>query len=179
MERALERNSLTLPANERDHSLGCDDAPTVLVIYGNYECSKSAAAYSLLTEAQARLGRHRLKIVYRHFPQNGTGKRGWLAAEAAEAAGAQKLFWEMHERLFANQDQLDNGSLVEHAVEVGVNAEQFLRALAAHEHAARVREMKESGEQSRVESVPAIFINNVRYERDEPNLEGLIKATSP
>lgn len=176
MEEYLEQNFLALPANERDHTLGNQSAKTVIVTYGDYESAASAAAHRILRQAQKQLGDGSLRLVYRHFPLAGANGRGWRAAEAAEAAASQNLFWEMHERLFANQNALDNGSLVEHAVEVGVNPERFLREIAAHVHAARLLEDLKGGERSNVKRVPAIFINNLRYETVRLNLDELMQT---
>ena len=86
------------------------------------------------------------------------------ATEAAEAAGAQGRFWEMHNALLTHQEALDNGSLVEYADALGLDVMQFLRDMAGHVYAARVREDQDSGMRSGVNGTPTFFINGVRYD---------------
>src|SRR5919206_3595175 len=96
---------LILPVSERDHSQGPATAPVTLVEYGDYECPYCGAAYPIVKEIQQRLG-DRLRFVFRHFPITTAHPHAELAAEAAEAAGAQGKFWEMHDSLFEHQRAL-------------------------------------------------------------------------
>ena len=64
----------------------------------------------------------------RHLPLTDVHPNAALAAQAAEAAGAQGRFWEMHDLLFANQDALDVASLRRHAARLRLDADQFEKA---------------------------------------------------
>ncbi|MGH8070021.1 MAG: redoxin domain-containing protein [Candidatus Entotheonellia bacterium] len=88
------------------------------------------------------------------------------AAEAAEAAGSQGQFWAMHDLLFENQDALDDEDLVRYAAALGLHESRFVRELAGHVHAARVREDFMGGVRSGVNGTPTFFINGGRH--DEP-----------
>lgn len=70
----------------------------------------------------------------------------------------------MHDLLFARQDALENGAIVEYAVQIGLNIPPFLRELSEHRHDARVREDIESGRKSGVHRTPTFFINGIRYD---------------
>src|SRR5258708_3985447 len=79
---------------ERDHVRGAVTAPTTVVEYGDYECPYCGAAHRIVQEVRRRMGKG-LCFVYRPFPLTNVHPHAELAAEAAEAAGAQGRFWEM------------------------------------------------------------------------------------
>ena len=81
-------------------------APVTLVEYGDYQCPFCGAAYPIIKEVQARMG-DGLRFVFRNFPISTSHPNAERAAEAAEAAGVQGRFWEMHDLLYENQDRLD------------------------------------------------------------------------
>jgi protein-disulfide isomerase len=85
------------------------------------------------------------------------------AAEAAEAAGVQKKFWDMYDILYENQQALDYYHLVEYASELGLNIERFNNDLFSHVHASRIHEYFISGVRSGVNGTPTFFVNGVRY----------------
>lgn len=157
------RHSLSVPINEKDHTKGPPDAPVTIVEYGDYECPYCGQAQFVLEEIQDRdIGE--VCVVYRHFPNRLVHPRARLAAEAAEAAGAQGKFWEMHELLFENQDRLEKDHLVEYARQLGSDVDRFERELEDHTYADRVREVFRSGVESGVRGTPTWFINGQRYD---------------
>src|SRR3954471_20005798 len=97
---------LSQPVAERDHSRGPADAPVTLVEYGDYECPHCGRAFPVLEDIRLLMGEG-LRLVFRHYPITLSHSHAELAAEAAEAAGAQGRFWEMHAKLFIHQDALD------------------------------------------------------------------------
>src|SRR5689334_15487169 len=100
----LER--LTVPVGQRDHVLGPANATVTLLEYGDYECPICGAAHPLVKSIQESLS-DRLRFAFRHFPLNNVHPHAQGASEAAEAAGAQGAFWEMHDLLYENQNALD------------------------------------------------------------------------
>ena len=87
-----------------------------------------------------------------------------MAAEAAEAAGAQDHFWEMHHSLFTHQNSLELSHLLQYAGHLRMNAAQVGEALEAHTFRDRVREDFMSGVRSGVNGTPTFFINGVRHD---------------
>jgi protein-disulfide isomerase len=156
--------TLVLPVSpDRDHIRGPLDAPVSLVEYGDYECPYCGAAKPIVDEIQARMG-DELQFVFRHFPITTVHAHAEEAAEAAEAAGAQGRFWDMHEVLFENQEQLAPQYLRAYAGALGLDTERFDRELAEHVHADHVREDFMSGVRSGVNGTPTFFINGVRHD---------------
>ncbi len=146
---------------ERDHVRGSAEAPVTLVEYGDFQCPYCGEAYPIVRDLQERFG-DRLRFVFRHMPLPDLHPRAPFAAEAAEAAGAQERFWEMHDRLFEHQLELSDADLRKHAEAIGVSdAERFDAQLRDGVHAARVEEDYASGAQSGVPSTPRFFVNGM------------------
>src|SRR5512144_547278 len=93
---------LTLPVGERDHAQGPATAPVTLLEYGDYECPECAQAHDVVKNIQQRLG-DQVRFVFRNFPMSQAHPHAYHAAEAAEAAGAQDKFWQMHDYLLEHQ----------------------------------------------------------------------------
>ena len=154
---------LSLPVGKRDHVLGPEDAPVTLVEYGDYECPYCGAAFLILKEVQDVMGDN-LRFVFRHFPLTQIHPHAEAAAEAAESAGTQGRFWEMHDLLYANQQLLDPAHLVGCAEVLSLETGRFVRELRDHVHHEHVREDFASGVRSGVNGTPAFFINGLRYD---------------
>lgn len=116
----------------------------------------------MITELRERFGDD-VRYVFRHLPLTDVHAHAELAALAAEAAGAQGRFWEMHDRLFARQDELEFEDLLGYADEVGVDVERFARDLTDAQHAERVREDVASAEASGARGTPTFFIGESRH----------------
>ena len=154
---------LAVPISPGEHVKGPDDAPVTLVEYGDYECPYCGRAELVIKEIQERTG-NQVRLAYRHFPISTAHPHARRAAEAAEAAGAQGKFWEMHALLFQHQDALEEEDLFRYALELDLDMEQFERELSSHVHADRVKEDFRGGLRSGVNGTPTWFINDVRYD---------------
>jgi protein-disulfide isomerase len=126
---------------------------------------------------QKRLG-SRLRFVFRNFPLNNAHPHAQAAAEAAEAAGAQGKFWEMHDVIFENQDALETDDLLGYAKDLGLDVDRLASELARGEHRSRVQQDFRSGVRSGVNGTPTFFINGARFDGswDEPGLLAALQA---
>src|SRR4051794_17910593 len=115
---------LAVPVSDADHRLGSMAAPIVLVEYGDYECPYCHNAQPVVKEVRQRLG-DRLAFVFRHFPQNSIHPHASTAAQAAEAAGEQGKFWEMHDLLYWHQQELAGLDLTPLALGLGLGGLPF------------------------------------------------------
>jgi protein-disulfide isomerase len=148
--------SAPLPGpSEEDHVRGPADAPLVLV-YADFECPYCAAAARAL-EGVA------LRLVFRHFPVRTSHPRAWAAAGAAEAAGAQGRFWEMHDLLFSDQGRLEDPHLWARARSLGLDVERFDADRRGDAVLARVRRDFESGVKGGIVTTPTLIAGGVRY----------------
>jgi protein-disulfide isomerase len=143
------------PPREEDHVRGGQDAPLVIE-YADFECPYCAAL-------SVRLAPLRLRRVFRHFPVKSSHPRAWPAARAAEAAGLQGRFWEMHDLLFADQGRLDDPHLWDRARRLGLDLDRFeadRRSDAVH---ARVKRDFTSGVRAGVAATPTLFAADGMY----------------
>ena len=166
-----ELNQVIPPLSDRDHIRGAPNAIIILMEYGDYQCPQSGQAHVTIKGMQQRLG-EQLCFVFRHFPQPQIYSQALRAAESAEAAAAQGKFWEMHDILFAHQQALDDGDLVQYAAQLSLDIPQFLREMAEHIHVQRVQSDIDSGQSNGVEKTPTFFIG-IRCEKTQ-NLEVLL-----
>jgi len=166
---------LTLPVSDRrDHIRGNPEGSVTLVEYGDFECPYCGKAHPILMELMQRMGDD-IRLVFRHFPLTQLHPDAQMAAESAEAAGAQGRFWEMHDALYENQQSLDPQSLSGYAADLDLNLPQFQMELAEHTHQPRVREDFAGGIRSGVNGTPSFFINGRRHD-GAWDLESLIAA---
>jgi protein-disulfide isomerase len=155
---------LVLPVTpDRDHIRGSLGAPLTMVEYGDYECPFCGAAYPVTEKLIDRLG-DELLFAYRHFPLSTMHPHAVLAAQAAEAAGSQGRFWEMHHLLYADQRRLDIPDLIARAERLQLDVARFTEELRVGTHAAKVESDFLSGVRSGVNGTPTFFINGRRHD---------------
>jgi protein-disulfide isomerase len=145
-----------------DHIRGHVDAPLTLVEYGDFECPFCGKATGVVRELVERFGAD-LRYVFRHLPLTDVHEHAELAAEAAEAAGAQGRFWEMHDLMFRHQDDLELEDLMGYARDLDLDVERFTSDLREARHAERVRHDAASAEASGARGTPTFFIGDDRH----------------
>lgn len=158
----LDLSRLLLPIQADDHVQGIPDARYTLVEYGDYECPECGRLFVSLRALHAELG-DELRLVFRHYPLSGIHPHAQQAAEAAEAAGAQDRFWEMHDLLFQNQSALKAKNLKGYAQRLTLDVKRFDEELNRRVYEDRVREDFRRGVVNGVYATPGLFINGVRY----------------
>jgi len=166
--------TLKVPVTPEDHIQGDPNAELTLLEYGDYECPHCGRAHPIVKRVQKHFGR-RLRFVFRNFPLTQIHPNAQAAAEAAEFAGANGRFWEMHDLIYENQERLGRPLLFALTEELGLDAQRLRDALTAGEFEPRVRRDFLSGVRSGVNGTPTFFINERRH--DGPwELENLVTA---
>jgi Protein-disulfide isomerase len=165
---------LTIPVNEKDHIRGSVNASVTLVEYGDYECPHCGRAYWNVKKVREKMG-ERLRFVFRNFPLTQAHPHALRAAEAAEIAATQDKFWEMHDRLYENQNALDDESLIGYAKGIGLDVEKFTEDLRRDAFEEKVRADFIGGVESGVNGTPTFFINGVRF-NESWDYETLLEA---
>jgi protein-disulfide isomerase len=155
--------TLSPPVSDRDHIEGRASARLTLVEFGDYQCPYCGAAYPVVKQIQKDLG-SKLRFVFRNFPLTQAHPYAMVAAEAAEAAALQGKFWEMHDIIYENQDQLDPSIRLAWAQQLGLNVNEFGRAIKEGLITERINEDRKSGIHSGVNGTPCFFINGVRFD---------------
>ena len=158
--------TLTPAVGKRDHIQGSSSADVTMVEYGDYQCPFCGNTYPIVKKLQKHFG-DQLRFVFRNFPLARVHAYAQRAAEAAEAAGGQGRFWEMHDYLFEHQEALDAENLVRAAGALGLDKVKFDREVAERVYADRVQQDIQSGIDSGVGGTPTIFINGVRNDDDD------------
>jgi protein-disulfide isomerase len=155
--------NLRPPVTPEEHIQGPEDAPVTLVEYGDYECPHCGRAHSIIKRVQEHFGK-RLRFVFRNFPLSELHPHAESAAETAEFAGALGKFWEMHDLLFENQEQLSEDLYFKLAEQLSLPIEELTKALEEGTYQARVRADFSSGVRSGVNGTPTFFINGKRHD---------------
>jgi len=133
------------------------------VEYGDFECpicKQAAPAVKLVLERFAA----RIRFVFRHFPIESAHPHAMHAAQAAEAAGGQGKFWQMHDLLFDNQRHLKMANLREYAQRLDLDMPRFIAEMDDEIYLQRVREQMEGGKRSHVRGTPTFYINGVIHD---------------
>jgi len=160
MASQQQKLELAIAVGPAEHALGAVHAPVTIVEYGDFECPncKQAAPFvRLLLEHFAG----RVRVVYRHFPLEEIHPHALHAALAAEAAGAQGKFWQMHDLLFDNQSHLKLSHLRGYAGRLELHMERYAADMDDRVYLQRVREHIEGGSRSGVRATPTFFLNGV------------------
>jgi protein-disulfide isomerase len=155
--------SLRVPVSQQDHIQGSLDAECTLVEYGDYECPHCGRAHPIVKRVQKHFGK-KLRFVFRNFPLAEIHPHAESAAETAEYAGAHEKFWEMHDGLFENQDQLGGALYLKLAQQFGLSPQELREAVENRAYLERVKADFSSGVRSGVNGTPTFFINGKRHD---------------
>lgn len=137
---------------------GAKTARLMLVEFSDYECPY-CARYLQETSPQIQkeyIDTGKVKWVFVDFPIESLHKRAFRAAEAARCAGEQGKYWEMHDRLFANQQALD--AWTAHAEAVGLDLTKFQSCLEGGKYASEIRKDLKLGQSLGVTGTPAFVL---------------------
>jgi protein-disulfide isomerase len=167
---------LAVPVDgKRDHIRGPEVAHVTLLEYGDLECPFCNQAEPVIRELLADFGE--LRYVWRHLPLNDVHPHAQLAAEAAEAAGDQGRFWEMHDLMFSHQDALTLRDIIGYAQDLDLDLERFKGHLRKRRAAGHIADDVESADLSGVSGTPTFFIDGHRHQGayDIPTLTRAVK----
>lgn len=154
---------LTARPDLNDHIKGRLDSKIVLVEYGDYECVHTAKAYRWVNRLLNDFGAN-IVYIFRNFPLTEIHPHTTLAALAAEAAGRQNRFWEMHELLLKNFRYLSRENIIVMAKRIGINVNAFVLQMEEDSIIEKIETDMISGEESGVTSTPTFFINGMKVE---------------
>ena len=149
---------LSVPVSATDHILGAAHGSATVVEYGDFECpncKQAAPAVKMLLEHF----KGRVRFAFRHFPLEEVHPLALRAAEAAECAGAQQMFWPMHDLLFDNQPHLKLPQLRSYAERLQLDLQRYDLEMNDDVYLQRVREHMQSGRDSGVRATPTFFVN--------------------
>ncbi|MBU1178666.1 DsbA family protein [Patescibacteria group bacterium] len=136
---------------------GSKDAKVQIVEFSDYECPYCQKNSETIKKIAEKYG-DQVAIVFRDFPLD-FHANAQKAAEAAECAGEQNMYWEYHDQLFANQESLDVASLKKYAKEIKLKTSVFDKCLDSGQQAEEIKKDVQDGVEIEVTGTPATFIN--------------------
>lgn len=147
---------------------GNPEAKTVLVEYSDFQCPACAQFYPVVREIVQEHGDN-LKVEYRHFPLINIHPQAVPAAKAAEAAGVQGKFWEMHDKLFDNQATWSRSSSAtayfkQYAEEIGLDVDKFKRHMDSSMIAGAINNSFNEARDLGFTGTPTFLLNGVQME---------------
>jgi protein-disulfide isomerase len=158
------------------HVRGNPDAPVTLEEYGDFQCPPCGMFAAFLGQLEKEYD-SRLRVVFRNFPLK-MHEHAHEAALAAEAAGLQGRFWEMHDVLYREQEAWSNASNARELFEsyagmIGLDLDKFRKDMDGDKARARVDADRQRGESLGINITPTLFINNQPLDPKDKNPEGI------
>jgi protein-disulfide isomerase len=178
-DAAKAKDNLT-PAPGGGRAQGTANAPVTLVEYADYECPMCKLVYPMVNELVKRYP-EKVRFEYHYFPLIQIHPHAMEAALAAEAAGDQGKYWEMHDLLFDRQEQWHATQNVEslfvtYAAQLGLNTKQFADSMHSRDAQTRILQDVERARNAQVQGTPTFFMNNQRLEPLPKNVDDLVRA---
>ncbi len=154
---ALDPPRADVKVEAHDPARGPADAAVTIIEFSEYQCPFCARVNPTLRQIEEKYA-GKVRLVFKDFPLPNHAQAP-KAAEAAHCAGEQDKYWQLHDRLFANQQQLQVPELKAHAAAVGLDQASFDQCLDSGKHAASVQADIDLGSGMGVQSTPTLYIN--------------------
>lgn len=163
----LQKADQSLLIREDSTKIGSPSASLTIVEFADFQCPACAVAYKTLKEIKLRYPQ-KIQFVYRHFPLP-MHKNAFAAAKAAEAAGEQGKFWEMHDLLFEDQKSwADSEDPKEqfsgYASKIGLEVERFVSDYGSSKYDQKITQDRSDGAKLGINGTPTIYINGEKTE---------------
>ncbi|HEY4221880.1 MAG TPA: thioredoxin domain-containing protein, partial [Myxococcota bacterium] len=153
---------------------GSPAAKVKIVEFADFQCPYCSKAAEAVKQLTAKYG-DKIEVAYRNFPLVSIHPFAQHAAEVGQCALAQGKFWEMSDKMYSDQDKLDEGSLVDSAKAVGMDDKKLEECLGSGKGAAEVADDVKKAQELGVEGTPTFFVNG-RQHLGAPTVEGLSAA---
>jgi protein-disulfide isomerase len=186
----IDQNVIQTPSaangNIADHAFGLASSKVILIEYGDYQCPGCGGIYPHIKSiSEAYSGQ--LAFVFRNFPLTTIHANARAAAAAAEAAGLNGKFWEMHNILYENQTSWETltgndrtNAFVGYATSVGINKDKFIASLADNNVNQKISYDQAIAKKISVDSTPTFYLDGVKLDSaiwgDESKLSGAINT---
>ena len=145
---------------------GPKDAPITVVVFNDFQCPFSKRSQSTTKQLMDAYP-NQIKLAFKNFPL-GFHKQAMIAAEAALAAGAQGKFWEMHDKIFADQKQINIDTLKGYAKELNLDMSAFNNDIDSHKYKKVIDSDMKLARGAGVRGTPTFFINGKKLVGAKP-----------
>ena len=165
------------PGAEPPHIRGNVNAPVTLEEFGDFQCGACGVYYAELKKIETEFGNN-LRVIFRERPLVPPHEHALIAAQAAEAAGLQGRFWEMHDKLYETQKDWSEARdlvpiFVDYAKQVGLDTDRFMKDLNGEAVAARIFQDGKRAHAFGINSTPTFFVNGKEAKDESWKPEGL------
>ena len=165
------------PSAQSPHVRGNPNAPVTMEEFADFQCPSCGAYYSEVKKIESEFG-DRLRVIFRERPLVPRHQFALIAAQAAEAAGLQNRFWEMHDKLYENQKTWSEARdvvpmFVDYAKQIGLDPDQFMRDLNGDVVATRIFQDGKRAHALGIEGTPTFIINGKEARDEQWKPEGL------
>ncbi|MCC2631606.1 MAG: nhaA2 [Patescibacteria group bacterium] len=161
---------------------GTENPQVTVIEYGDFQCPACYVANPYVREAVDQTS-DITRFVYRHYPLSQIHDKALVAATAAEAAGRQGKFWEMHDLIFSQQNNWNAAApssfrktLEEYAKTLGLNIEQFQKDMKDTKIVDQISNDRKAGDELPVQGTPTILINGKLYDKVPSSTQELVTA---
>ena len=172
--------SSTTPQAGGGRTLGPANAPVTLVEYADYQCPMCKVYSPIITELLRRYP-DKVRFEFHYYPLVQIHRYAMDAAKAAEAAGDQGKYWEMHDLLFDEQERWASSQNAEtqfltYASRLGLNTNQFMQALHSPDIENRILQDVARARDAKLEGTPSIFVNGQKVEPLPRNVDEIVRV---
>jgi protein-disulfide isomerase len=163
LSKSSQKKTIDPAVLAEDQKTGPDDAKVKLIEYADFQCPACKAAEPMVKQLQNDFG-DRIQIIYRYFPLKNIHPNAVVAAEAAEAAGKQGQFWQMHDLLFDNQEAWASSAnaadyFIQYARSLGLDEDQFTRDLRSEAVSDKINASYDRALDLGLNGTPTFFLN--------------------
>lgn len=144
-------------------TLGNSKAQITVVEFADFECPYSREEFPIFREMASKYG-DRVRFIYRDFPLEDIHKNARRAALAANCAGAQNKYWQMHDKIYLSADAMTDADLAHYGQEIGLDASAFAACLLLPSGNAKIDQDLADGAGLGVRGTPTFFINGQKIE---------------
>lgn len=158
-------------ATVSNHSIGGNKKNVELLVYGDFQCPVCSQFYAVEKQIMEAYGDD-IKFTFRHFPLDTIHPNARGASRAAEAAGKQGKFFEMHDLLYENQEAWSGSSNAktifdQYAKQIGLDINKFSEDYASELTNSTINADRNEGNSKGVEGTPTYFINGRKLDNTE------------
>ncbi|HEY8143779.1 MAG TPA: thioredoxin domain-containing protein, partial [Kofleriaceae bacterium] len=149
---------------DRGPSRGPANAPVTIIVFTDFQCSYCGQVLGTIDELWDDYP-DQLRLVVKQFPVHDTAV---LAGEAALAADAQGKFWELHDLMMANQEDLSEKAILDYGARAGLDVKKLRAALDKHSYKGALQAEVSAGKEAKVQGTPCFFINGKQFTGARP-----------
>lgn len=148
-------------SEDDDPVLGSEDAAITLIEFSDFECPYCTRWHTEVFDRIREDYPDQVRFVYRDFPLKSIHPNAVPAAEAANCANEQDMFWEFSEKLFIGELGLSSEAYLEYASQLDLDLEEFEKCIEEGRYSQEVEDDYQYASQLGVQSTPTFFLNGI------------------